>query len=243
MSAVFLVFLLLHVVHALLVNRRRVIHDKDVSIRAAVATQTPAFLLACYFGYETGVLGRAVVAPWWIATGLVGGHIVFCISLLTTHGSIRDAGTMLKDVNGLWDYTVNHPEVLFRFLGVGIAEEIIWRVGAQPILTEVTGYASVGIVLAAVGFAVVHKHFFTNPPLVSVEFLAFALVLGILFYVTQSFTLVMLIHAVRDIEIAYLEHVIATKHPDSEEQLPAQADSVSAAWAHRTTNRDHAIAA
>lgn len=219
----FLILLAVHVVHALLINRRHVQGQKDISVRAAFATQTPAFLLACYFGYENGILDRAIVAPWWIAAGILGGHIVFCISLLVTHGSPRDAASMLKDVNGLWDYTADHPEVMFRFLGVGIAEEIIWRVGAQPILAEMTGIVWVGIVLAAVGFAVVHKHFFMNPPLVSMEFIAFALLLGVVFYITQSFTLVMLIHAVRDIEIAYLEHVIETERPDHEEQLPAQA--------------------
>lgn len=231
MSVLFLVLLCVHVVHALLINLRQARQGKEISIKAAVATQTPAFLLASYFGYQNGILDRSVVAPWWIAAGLVGGHVVFCMSLLMTHGSIRDAGTMLKDIEGLWDYSADHPEIVFRFLGVGIAEEIIWRVGAQPILADVSGFAWAGIVLAAGGFAVVHKHFFTNPPLVSVEFVAFALLLGVLFYVTQSFTLVMLIHAVRDIEIAYLEHVIETERPDQEEQLPAQAVFVNAAMA------------
>ena len=223
MKLLFVVLLAVHVVHALLVNFRKARQGTEVSIKAAVATQTPAFLLACYFGYHADVLTRVVVAPWWIAAGIGAGHVIFCFSLLITHGSLRDAGTMLKDVNGLWDYGAGHPEIVFRFLGVGIAEEIIWRVGAQPIVADITGQAWMGIAVAAVGFAVVHKHFFTNPPLVSIEFVAFALLLGVLFYITQSFTLVMLIHAIRDIEIAYLEHVIETERPDREEQLPAQA--------------------
>ncbi len=223
MKLLFLGLLLIHVAHAMLVNLRRRQGGGEASIKAAIATQTPAFLLACYFGYESGVLGRMAFAPWWIAAGIVGGHIIFCLSLLATHGSLSDAGIMLKDVNGLWDYGVDHPEVVFRFLGVGIAEEIIWRIGAQPVLADITGWVWAAIVIAAAGFAVVHKHFFTNPPLVSVEFVAFALLLGVLFHSTQSFTLVVLIHAIRDIEIAYLEHVIETEHPEHEERLPAQA--------------------
>lgn len=223
MKLAFLALLVVHVIHALLINLRHVRRGKEVSMRAAVATQTPAFLLACYFGYHAEVLNRVIMAPWWIAAGVVGGHLVFCLSLLVTHGSVRDAAAMLKDVNGLWDYGADHPEVLFRFLGVGVAEEIIWRVGAQPILAEITGYVWIGIVLAAAGFAVVHKHFFTNAAVVSVEFVAFALLLGVLFHITQSFTLVMLVHAVRDIEIAYLEHVIETERPEQEERLPAPA--------------------
>jgi hypothetical protein len=222
-KSLFLLLLAVHLLYSLLFNLRWARRRVEPSLRAALVTQTPAFILACYLGFRTGILSGELLAPWWIAAGLLGGHLIFCLSLLVTHGSFRDAGLMLKDVDGLWNYGAEHPEVLFRFLGVGVAEEMVWRVGAQPILAAVTGQAWIGIALAAAGFAVVHKHFFTNPLIVSVEFVLFALLLGVLFHVTASFTLIVLIHAMRDIEIAYLEHVIKTEHPEQEEQLPAPA--------------------
>ena len=62
-----------------------------------------------------------------------------------------------------------------------------------------------------------HKHFFENTRAVSVEFCAFGLLLGVLYYWTQSFVLVVVIHAMRDIEIAYLEYLIKVEELGDEE--------------------------
>ena len=75
-----------------------------------------------------------------------------------------------------------------------------------------------GIVLIAAAFVVVHKHFFENTWYVSVEFCAFALLIGVLYYWTESFILVIVIHALRDIEIAYLEYLVKVEELGDEAQ-------------------------
>ena len=51
----------------------------------------------------------------------------------------------------------------------------------------------------------VHAHFFRNSLTQSVEFVMFALLLGVLYWLTGSLIFVIAIHAIRNIEIAYLE--------------------------------------
>jgi membrane protease YdiL (CAAX protease family) len=67
-------------------------------------------------------------------------------------------------------------------------------------------------------FAVVHEHFFKNTLVVSFEFFGFALLLGGLYYWTESLILVILIHVVRDFEITFLEFVIKVHEYGDEER-------------------------
>lgn len=131
----------------------------------------------------------------------------------------------LTGIRGLWHYITESPVVLGRFILVAFAEELIWRAGAQRTLTGFLGEvlpASVaiaaGIVVVAVCFSFVHKHFFENAPLISAEFLAFAILLGLLYHWTGSFILVVVIHAVRDIEITFLEYQLKLEETGDHEE-------------------------
>ena len=61
-----------------------------------------------------------------------------------------------------------------------------------------------------------------NPWPQSVEFAIFALVLGAVYFLTGDLIAVVLLHAVRNWEIAYLEHVIAQQ--EAAPQPPAAAE-------------------
>lgn len=130
----------------------------------------------------------------------------------------------LFDLASLWNFAVDSPLVLSAFFSVAVAEELIWRVAAQPLLIDLTGSAVAGVLVAAVGFSVVHKHFFRNELRVSVEFIGFALLLGVLYYWTGSLILVVVIHAVRDIEIAYVEYVIKVGELGDEKQAAREVE-------------------
>ncbi len=207
-SALFLALLAIHVVHSLVANRKDATTQPRTLIALAFLLQAPLFLVACYLGAHHEVYSRQLVSPVYIALGLVAGHLIFGLSLFATHRSLRDAWSHFFDFGPIWNFTFDSPIVLTRFLGVAVGEEFIWRVAAQPAIIGLTGNAVVGIVVTAILFSVVHKHFFRNPFWVSVEFVGFALLLGALYHVTQSLILVIVIHAVRDIEIAYLEYLI-----------------------------------
>jgi membrane protease YdiL (CAAX protease family) len=226
LDSLFIVFLVAHVAFSLATNpmqqdgqprgRTRMIH---------VMMQGPLFWLATFIGWEQGVFSRQLVSPVYIATGLLAGHLIFGLSLLATHLSWRDAWSHFFDFGPIWNFTMDSPVVLTRFLGVAVAEELIWRVAAQTILVDLLSSwmpesvaVVAGILAVAAAFVVVHKHFFENTWHISLEFVIFALLLGGLYFWTGSFILVMVIHALRDIEIAYLEYLIKVEELGDAEQ-------------------------
>jgi len=168
-------------------------------------TQTPMFLLAIAIGIQRDVFTRALIDPFYLAVGMAAGHAIFSLSVWIIHKSHHAGAEMFLELRNVWRFAFESPYVLSRFITVAVTEEIIYRGISQPLLMEATGSAVAGIVLTAVIFSIVHHHFFRNTMLVSCEFLAFSLLLGLTYYYTGSLLFVIVIHAVRDIEIAYLE--------------------------------------
>ncbi len=179
--------------------------------------QVAVFALACYFGHRQGVFSRQLVSPVHIGLGLLAGHLIFGASLLVTQQSLRTAAGHFIDFRALWNFMIESPAVLLQFVSVSIAEEMIYRVSLQPLLTAWTGSAILSIALVSVVFSCVHEHFFRNEFAQSSEFMGFALLLGVLYYWTGSLILVIVIHAVRNIEIAFLEYLVRVDETESEE--------------------------
>lgn len=199
------------VLHVLTRKRKPALHP-------GLILQTALFLLAGYFGYQAGVFSRALVSPISIAIGLAAGHMIFGISLLITHRSLRDAAGHFSDLAALWEFVVENPRVLMQFITVSVAEELIYRVGMQPLLVQGLNSAFWGIVATAVVFSLVHEHFFRNATAQSAEFVGFALLLGLLYHFTGSLILVIAVHAIRNIEIAYLDNVLRADELGNEDQ-------------------------
>lgn len=199
-----------YVVYTMLTNRR-----DDAARRpftgAMLLLQTPLFLLACYFAWMHGVCSRTLVSPIHIGAGLIMGHVIFALSLLITHGVWRDALEHFLDIAPFVRFLAETPMLVLRFLAVSITEELIYRAAAQPLLVAWIGHPLPAIIIIALSFAVVHKHFLKNPVLQSAEFLAFSLLLGGLYYWTSSLSLVVVIHALRNLESLYLEYLIKTE--------------------------------
>ncbi len=221
MNGLFLGLLAAYVVRALIVNRR----PQNPGSRAAKilvgALHIPLFALACYFGAQGGVFSRELVSPIHVGAGLLGGHLIFLFSLLITYPSWKAVCDHFLDLKPLWHYMEDHPEVLMRFIAVSVGEELIYRVAAQPLLIAMTGSTAAGLLIVSAVFCVVHRHFFRNPFLQSVEFVGFAILLGVVYYATGSLILVIVIHAVRNIEITYLED-----ESDADDDSPAVSESL-----------------
>jgi len=250
---VFVVLLVFHILHAILIKARTDTTEEEPHtlttlvmsvapfiviccsgvrrvkprLTLAVLAQMALFVMACYWGVRQGVFSRQLVSPVYIGMGLLAGHLIFGVSLLATQHSIHDAAVHFVDFGSIWEFTVESPAVLMQFITVGIAEELIYRVGAQPLLIQWTGSAFAGIVLIALGFSCAHEHFFKNPFRQSVEFFGFSLLLGGLYYFTGSLILVIVIHAVRNIEIAFLEYLIRIEESGGEEQAARETDFAS----------------
>ncbi|GMU92470.1 MAG: hypothetical protein AMXMBFR4_15280 [Candidatus Hydrogenedentota bacterium] len=211
----FTALLVAHVIYSVVSNRLFTGSQPTGRLRTVhVLMQGPLFWVATFIGFQDGAFSRELVSPLYIGMGLIAGHIIFGLSVWATHHSWRDAWSHFFDFGPIWNFAMDSPIVLTRFIGVALAEELIWRVVAQKRLIELlsphlSAFApAVGIALTAAAFAIVHKHFFENTWFVSLEFCAFAVLLGVLYYWTNSFILVLVIHALRDIEIAYLEYLM-----------------------------------
>lgn len=189
-----------------------------------VLMQAALFYIGCYFGYRYGVFSRELISPLYIGMGLIAGHMVFGVSLLMTHREWREVWSYFFDFSSLWNFSMESPLVLTRFVSVAVAEEIIYRVAAQPLLIELTGSTWAGIAIVVGLFCVVHTHFFVNSFVVSLEFIAFAVLVGVLYWWTGSLILVIVIHAVRNIEISHLEYLIRLDELGDEEKAMAETE-------------------
>jgi membrane protease YdiL (CAAX protease family) len=202
---VLLVFLGLHVAHSLIENGRGK-REKRPKLRPnLIFIQIPLFVFAFYIAYQAGALGRGLLNPAYIFGGLVVGHVIFVVSLLVIHRCVSDAREVLLGFRAIGEFVVESPVVLSRYVGVAITEEIIYRAAAQETLVAVLESPWGGIIITAVLFSVVHAHFFRNAFSQSFEFVLFAILLGVLYWLTGSLIFVIAIHAIRNIEIAYLE--------------------------------------
>ncbi len=185
---------------------------------AVLLLQTPLFFLACWIAWQREAFSRDLVFPVSIFCGVVLGHLIFCVSLLATHRVWRDVLEHLADLRALGAFLKENPDLMLRFFGVALTEEIIYRAAAQPLLAEWTGRPLLSIVVVAVVFSLVHRHFFRNEVAQSAEFVVFALLLGGLYYASGSLILVVLVHTVRNLESVFLEYLAKVEELGGEAQ-------------------------
>ena len=140
--------------------------------------------------------------------GIVGDNLK--PSIAADYGSAF--GSFLKD----------NPSAIFGCIDFSIKEEVVYRVACQTILLLLFNRPWLAIILTAVLFSVIHGHFFASSIIESTEFLLFALILGGVYYATNSLVLVVMIHAMRNLNIIYLEFLFAKeRHNDAETALHA----------------------
>lgn len=226
LTALFVLFLGAHVAVSFLTRSGPETTPDKRTRRLQVYGQGPILWLALYFGAVHGVFSRQLVSPLYIGAGLLLGHVTFALSLFVTHRSLEDTKSLLFHAGRVWNFTMRSPATLSRYLGGAAAEELIYRASAQPLayaaLRGFTGedtWSSVGAVAAVAAlFVVVHREFFSNTWWQGFEFVGFALLLGVLYQATGSFILVTMIHAVRNVEIAYLEYLARVEELDGDEE-------------------------
>lgn len=180
--------------------------------------QIPLFYIGLYVAYLHGDITRELISPLHIAVGAAAGHVLFTFALVLIHRAVRDAWRFFLDLPGLWNFALRSPIVLGRFIMVAVTEEIIWRAGLQTLLLGLAGAwfagasapgwaVALGVVsVTALLFTLTHRHMADNSLSVSLEFVLFAFLLGLIYHATSSLILVVAIHAVRDIEVSYLEY-------------------------------------
>ena len=226
MTRYFLGCLLLYLLITLVVN---FFQNEDQPRRMSfisIGIQAPLFFLAVYLAFDLGAISRELVSLPRIAVGIVAGHFIFALSVILTQGSISAALYHCLDFRAVIHFLGENPLLILRFLVVSMTEELIYRAAAQPVIIEYLGGAVLGIGAVALIFSITHWHFFRNPPLQSLEFVLFALLLGGVYYGTGSLILVVTIHAVRNLEIVYLEYEAHTAELGSAEAAQDKIDEL-----------------
>jgi membrane protease YdiL (CAAX protease family) len=221
MTKVFLGLIVAYLCLSLYQNRRDEDPGKERPSVPGYVIQSLLFLFACYYAWTTGVIGRELVHPGYIILGLIVGHIVFALSCVVTQGSLYYLKGHVLNLAPLRAFYKENPDLILRIGSIAFCEEIIYRVAAQPLAIEATSSALLGVLLVAVAFSVIHWHFFRNSVLESAEFVGFALLLGVLYYVTENLTFVVLVHAVRNLEIVFLEYLVELEETGDPEAAQA----------------------
>lgn len=188
-----------------------------------VAVQLPLFVLAAYLAVRSGAIDRRLVSLVEILPALAAGHLIFVVSVLATHTSLRDSWEIFKDWESLRDFFVNNPYLTFRTIQISFTEEVIYRAVLQSLLVLWWGPLP-AILFAAAVFTISHEHVFRNSWRETLEFVAFSLLLGALYYATSSLAAVVAIHVVRNFEIASLEFSARVQETGSEEEAQLELD-------------------
>jgi membrane protease YdiL (CAAX protease family) len=145
------------------------------------------------------------VSPPHLIAGLLLGHLIFGVSLFITHRKMSDTFSHFINLPALANFLVEIPSLIFRFLLVSVTEELVYRVAAQSLLLAILGLPWLAIAVVALAFSLVHIHFLRKGFADAIEFLGFSLLLGTLYFWTESFILVVTIHWLRNLEIVYIE--------------------------------------
>lgn len=208
---------------------------EQLARRAMALLESLLFVAACFVAFQQGALSRDLLAPHFILLGLVAGHLLYGVSLLLTQfsfGALRDYTEHFLNLPALSRFARENPRALFGCLDGSIGEEVIYRAAVQTILIQYLGNPLLAIVMVAIAFSITHGHYFKNALTASLEFTLFALLLGALYYVTGSLILVILIHAVRNFDIIYLDFLLKKEELGDE----AQAQTViERAYMHQYT--------
>ena len=193
--------------------------------------QAPLMVAAVWAAHDFGAISRALVNPVYISAGFLLGYAIHAVSLVVTNLS-KDYGGL---ASGLLEYFrewrlraryfVETPEVFFVLAANSIVEETIYRAAAQPLLIGATGMPMIAIAAVAVLFSAGHRHFLRGRLLESIEFLAYALLLGALYFWTGSLILVIVVHTVRNFELHFQKFLIRVEELGGEEQALAAVDT------------------
>ena len=152
--------------------------------------------------------------------GITIGLGLFILSFAISTPSPVNAGfTMLKQTNVIISSSVFLRQTALHLL-TAFYEELLWRVCLQYFVVKNAGFWS-GIVIIALLFWLSHLANFAGNRIRALEFLAFSLLLGLIYEITLSYPLVVSIHALRNILIIWYRLSLIRKERFVHENITA----------------------
>lgn len=137
-----------------------------------------------------------------VVSGLLGGQLVFIISMFLVNRPRRELWELVKPL-GKWIRYYLNLDIMVRYLIISAYEELLWRGSIQYLL----GNSIIAIFATSAFFLLRHlgsAHEFYPSELL--ELFLFSCFLGLVFFYTRSMCLITIIHATRDINLSYLRN-------------------------------------
>lgn len=157
--------------------------------------------------------------PFSFGAGLLFGHFLFLVSLLINQLSVRTGLKygLVKIPSLLWFWLSRLDVVSHYIVIVALREEILWRVTIQYIW----GNSIYAVIATAFLFTLIHikpgKQVSVFPELF--ELFLFALFLGVAFWRYENFTFIVVVHAVRDVNLAWYDRVKEKEITETENEF------------------------
>ncbi|NLN94518.1 MAG: CPBP family intramembrane metalloprotease [Candidatus Hydrogenedens sp.] len=213
-------FLLLWLVHTLISGYK---HMRGYPLRLIPDTLLQGVVLLCalWWAWNQQLLTRHLWSPFDMSLGILLGHGLFFVSLLLTHCHLGDAFRIFISLREIADFAGRVPTFCIRMLGLCFVEELVYRVTGQSILIQLLPYEWMAIVLTALGFSLMHGHFFRSGWGSALEFFFFSLIIGALYAYTLSVALVVFVHFIRNLESSYLDYYAMLQEGKDPEEASA----------------------
>jgi len=144
--------------------------------------------------------GTPPFRPLLIPVALLCGQLLYMAAVLATKLSVREALSAAVPSANIATTCRRRPLLLVQYCFMVTYEEFLWRATAQRFLEDMLANAPVAILITACLFTLLHQKMLDHN-VEKIEFLVFSVVLGLVYYLTASLLFVVLVHAVRDVNV------------------------------------------
>jgi membrane protease YdiL (CAAX protease family) len=144
--------------------------------------------------------GTPPFRPLLIPIALLCGQLLYMAAVLATKLSIKEAVSAAVPSANIATTCRRSPLLIVQYCFMVTYEEFLWRATAQRFLEDMLANAPAAILVTACLFTLLHQKMLDHN-MEKIEFLVFSVVLGLIYYLTASLLFVVLVHAVRDLNV------------------------------------------
>lgn len=172
--------------------------------------------------------GTPPFRPLLIPVALLCGQLLYVAAVLATKLSIKEALSAAIPSADIATTCRRQPLLLVQYCFMVTYEEFLWRASAQQFLEDIFTNAPSAILMTACLFTLLHqKKLKLNAE--RIEFLVFSIILGLIYYFTASLLFVVLVHAMRVVNVKCRAPQSGMESPDvaatqTAEREPAAGD-------------------
>lgn len=163
------------------------------------------FLISIFQRYRI-LLNLYNYNPLWLISGLLTGHLLFFVSLIINRLSLKEALKFSLPFKSIYRYYLSHKLIVRKYFFVSLYEEFLWRGTIQYLL----GSSYLAVTITAFLFTITHVRQRGNNVFEILDLLLFAFLLGLLFFCYQNILFVIILHAIRNINISYYHSICSS---------------------------------